>query len=116
VYSGGGVRNLPPIDRGAWVTQEYNTFDLDVGDSAALIVATGTPLAVRGEAVLLFAPINNHYSANRYEQMVNLPLQDDWFDVIVNMVAGLNSEIQRSFLFRLERIPYVSLNFVREII
>jgi len=103
-----------PIDRGMWVREEFNAFDLEVGDSRCLVVAVGFPPVLwLTESVTgpwsAFAPGNNHDSPDHYDAPVFMGLEHEHLDVHVLLLAGDGGHVLYDATFDLATKPELAL-------
>lgn len=103
-----------PVDRGAWVREEYNSFTLEVGDSRLLVVGWGFPPNVpRVPNIptpwLAFIPINNHYSQENYGDIFFLKLSERNVEVDVQLLAGDGGYVMYEGRFNLQTDPFLLL-------
>jgi len=103
-----------PIDRGAWVREEYNTFTLEVGNSRLLVIARGFPPNVPRVPNIdtpwwVFIPINNHYSSDNYGKMFFQRMRDKNLEVDVQILAGDGGYVIYEGMFNLQTNPHLIL-------
>lgn len=94
------------IDKGAWITEEYNHIDLDVGDTARLVIATQMEMG----GILNYQ--NNNDSPGRRSKPSAIPLRREQFVVHVELIPREQSGAKRDFKFKLTLKPVFSLELI----
>jgi hypothetical protein len=103
-----------PIDRGAWVREEFNTFTLEVGDSRALVIARGFPPHIprRPDVEVswwIWPVINNHYSKENYGKVFFQRLKTAKAEVEVVVIAGDAGLVLYSETFIVQGEPHLEV-------
>jgi hypothetical protein len=96
----------PPIDRGTWVRERYNSIDLAVGSCRTLVVVWRSQPAIKPFA---FAPVDHHYSDNAYDRMYFMPLKQLPVEVDVSLIAGEGGYVLYAGAFRVDIEPELRL-------
>lgn len=94
------------INKGAWEAEEYNHIDIEVGDTARLVIAARHP---RG---FIYGYQNNNDSPERRGQVSVIPLKKKRFIVEVELVVRGQSEAGRKFKFKLTLEPEFNLELI----
>lgn len=104
-----GRREYPySIDKGAWVGEEYNQVDFEVGDTRGLMIAAVMSV---GNNVVNYQ--NNNDGPDRRGKLTVVPLRDsDQFIVEVELVVRGSSEAGRKFRYKLTLRPTPLLELI----
>lgn len=103
-----------PIDRGAWVREEFNTFTLGVGDSRSLVIARGFPPHIPRRTDVevdwwIWPLINNHHSKDNYGKVFFQKLKTTKAEVEVVVIAGDAGLVLYSETFIVQGEPHLYL-------
>jgi hypothetical protein len=110
-YAGRKPDDITLVDRGAWVREEYNFIDLQVGDSRSLIVAWGLSANEARDGYRFgFAIQNNHNAVGNFHEPTMWELSDhDTVSVNVQLVAGDGGYLMYEGTFNLQIYPHLVL-------
>ena len=97
------------IDKGAWITKDYNHIDFEVGDAQRLVIATKTAV---GNLILGYQNNNDSSNSRWHHKLSVIPLKREQFIVHVELVVRGNTEAGKIFKFRLTLKPTFMLELL----